>query len=168
MSFDQTKINTFHYNKLGAAFQLIAALALTPEELKQVYPSASEKDLGEWAEEMKEDLKNGGFKDQLVEVLSKEGSLRNTHPGFPLGELDQPDMHEYVEGLWAVSRLEAKIQDTSNNTMWWDLEEEDIIKLLMDDSSLTEYAASWVYAKEGYIVLHAIRKALMLSIEQSR
>jgi hypothetical protein len=76
------------------ARQIIAALFITTLEDAQVVCAGggiemTPEDLLEWAISMKAEIDQGGFRGDLLRLLSK-GFLTNTHPGFPLAMLSNP------------------------------------------------------------------------------
>lgn len=100
--------------QVDAAMQIIAALVLTDEEVlrvrKKADPELRPENLVGWAAGMREELLSPEWRSHLVEVLSRQGFLTNTHPGFPLSVLSDPVPQVYMLGR-AFDDLERMLRE---------------------------------------------------------
>lgn len=80
--------------QLDSAMQIIAALVFTDDEVRAVRlqgeEKASDQALRGWAKDMREEMLSPAWRARLVEAVSAQGFLTNTHPGFPIGGLGNP------------------------------------------------------------------------------
>lgn len=100
--------------QVDSAMQIIAALVLTDEEVAAYTlkrdPQARPENVGGWATSMREELLSPEWRGQLKKVLLRQGFLTNTHPGFPLGALEDNVPQVYMLGR-AFDDLERMLQE---------------------------------------------------------
>lgn len=80
-------------DKLSAAMQIIAALALTDDEAVAIQtesdPSIKPEQCVGWVGRMRNDLLSPEHRPHLVEVIRRQGFLMNTHSGYCTSPLEE-------------------------------------------------------------------------------
>lgn len=151
--------------QVNAAMQIVAALVLTDEEVLRYRqnqdPELRPEALGNWATSMKEELRSPQWRAKLVEVVCTQGFLTNTHPGYPIGALENTVPPEYLLG-GAFRDLEKLLRDYANGVgaaapeaddrKVWEADYKAFWVAALRKKGHEEEVAAWCMERIGYLL----------------